>query len=43
MKTKTKRKAKPRPKMKLGATYRDEITGFEGIATGVVKYITGCD
>ena len=43
MKKKPKRKAKLRPKMKHGATYRDEITGFEGIATGVVKYITGCD
>lgn len=27
----------------LGATYRDKITGFEGIATGYVQYITGCN
>ena len=30
-------------KLKLGAKYRDKITGFEGIATGRVEYITGCD
>ena len=29
--------------VKLGAKYKDIITGFEGIATGAVKYITGCD
>ena len=28
---------------KLGAKYKDKITGFEGIATGMVRYITGCD
>lgn len=27
----------------LGYTYRDKITGFEGVATGHVEYITGCD
>jgi hypothetical protein len=27
----------------LGATYRDCITGFEGVATGYVVYITGCN
>lgn len=27
----------------LGAKYCDEITGFEGIATGHVKYLTGCN
>ncbi|WP_028003144.1 hypothetical protein [Sinorhizobium meliloti] len=27
----------------LGATYRDKITGFEGVATGYVQYITGCN
>jgi len=27
----------------LGFTFRDRITGFEGIATGHVSYITGCD
>ena len=44
MKTK-KRAAKPkrRPKLKLGATYKDQITGFEGVASGIVKYMTGCD
>lgn len=26
----------------LGEKYRDKISGFEGVATGVVKYITGC-
>jgi hypothetical protein len=28
--------------MKLGDFVRDKITGFEGVATGVAKYITGC-
>lgn len=28
--------------MKLGDHVRDKITGFEGIATGVATYITGC-
>ena len=28
---------------KLGATYRDKITGFCGVATGRVEYITGCN
>lgn len=27
--------------IKLGATYKDAITGFTGIATGEVRYITG--
>lgn len=27
----------------LGATYRDKITGFTGVATGYVTYITGCN
>lgn len=26
----------------LGKTYRDRITGFEGIATGFSYYLTGC-
>lgn len=30
-------------KIKLGAEYKDKITGFTGIATGYVKYITGCN
>lgn len=30
-------------KFELGATLKDKITGFEGIATGVASYITGCD
>ena len=29
--------------IKLGAKYKDIITGFEGIATGLCSYITGCD
>lgn len=28
---------------KLGATYEDRITGFRGVATGYVQYITGCN
>lgn len=28
---------------KLGLTYRDRITGFAGVATGYVQYITGCN
>lgn len=27
----------------LGFTLRDKVTGFEGVATGHVQYITGCD
>lgn len=26
---------------KLGATYSDRITGFEGVCTGYVTYLTG--
>lgn len=26
----------------LGATYRDLLTGFQGMATAVIRYITGC-
>lgn len=29
--------------MILGATYRDKITGFIGVATGCVTYISGCN
>lgn len=27
----------------LGLTLRDKVTGFQGVATGHVEYITGCD
>jgi hypothetical protein len=27
----------------LGMTYKDRITGFTGVATGFVRYITGCN
>ncbi|CCF19104.1 protein of unknown function [Pseudorhizobium banfieldiae] len=27
----------------IGKTYRDKITGFQGVATGHVDYITGCN
>ncbi len=27
----------------LGFTYKDRITGFQGIATGYVEYLTGCN
>jgi hypothetical protein len=27
----------------LGMTYKDKITGFSGVATGFVKYISGCN
>lgn len=30
-------------KITLGFTYRDKITGFVGVATGHVIYITGCN
>ena len=26
----------------IGATYRDKITGFAGVATGRCEYISGC-
>lgn len=29
--------------IELGARYRDRITGFTGIATGIVRYISGCN
>lgn len=29
--------------IKLGSTYTDIITGFKGVATGYVQYITGCN
>lgn len=29
--------------IELGATYRDTVTGFEGVATGKVEYLTGCE
>lgn len=28
--------------VKLGETYRDGITGFEGVATGRFEYLHGC-
>jgi hypothetical protein len=27
----------------LGLTYRDKISGFTGVATGFVQYISGCN
>ena len=27
----------------LGKTYKDKITGFQGVATGHCQYITGCN
>lgn len=29
--------------VELGRTYRDRITGFKGVCTGRVNYISGCD
>jgi hypothetical protein len=29
--------------IRLGMTVRDSISGFEGIVTGRVEYITGCN
>jgi len=29
--------------VQLGDTVRDRITGFEGVVTGRVEYITGCN
>ena len=29
--------------IELGSTYRDKITGFTGVATGYVKYLSGCN
>lgn len=29
--------------IKLGATAKDKITGFEGVVTGHARYLTGCD
>ncbi|MFC5548183.1 hypothetical protein [Massilia aerilata] len=29
--------------IKLGTTYKDKITGFAGVATGFVQYISGCN
>lgn len=30
-------------KFKLGQKAKDKITGFEGVITGIHKWITGCD
>ena len=30
-------------RIELGKTYKDKITGFQGVATGEAKYISGCD
>ncbi len=30
-------------KIELGHTVRDRITGFEGVVTGLVAYISGCN
>lgn len=30
-------------KIELGRSYEDKITGFVGVATGYVEYITGCN
>lgn len=30
-------------KIQLGHTYRDVITGFTGVCTGYVQYLTGCN
>jgi len=29
--------------LELGCEYKDKITGFRGIATGYVEYISGCN
>lgn len=29
--------------MELGVTVKDRITGFTGVVTGFVKYISGCN
>lgn len=29
--------------IELGCTYKDTVTGFIGVATAHVKYLTGCD
>lgn len=29
--------------VEMGRTYRDEITGFEGVCTAVHFYLTGCN
>jgi len=29
--------------IQFGTKYRDKITGFEGVATGECRYISGCD
>ena len=29
-------------KLKLGKRYKDTISGFEGVATGVADYLYGC-
>lgn len=30
-------------KSRLGMKYRDKVTGFEGVATGYVQYLSGCN
>jgi hypothetical protein len=31
-----------KPSIILGATYRERITGYTGVATAHVRYLTGC-
>lgn len=35
--------AKSGAEIEFGKTYRDMVTGFEGVATGRAQYWTGCD
>ena len=29
--------------VKLGYTYRDKVSGFRGVCTGTVQYLSGCN
>jgi len=29
--------------VELGGEYRDKITGYQGVCTGYVRYLTGCN
>jgi hypothetical protein len=29
--------------IKLGATYKDKVTGFKGVAMALTEYLSGCD
>ena len=40
---KTKQPKHDAPDVQFEKLYRDRITGFEGVCTGICRYVSGCD